>query len=103
KSPADRVYYFGNDAGTDKLGVYLKPADQDLVFEVDRGTFDRFQRADVLDLVVHRIDQAKVNAVKITGWQEVLGAPTTLELVRKDGKWTLKSGGMFELDPAKVD
>jgi len=103
KGQGDRVYLFGGDAGTDKRNVYLKPADQELVFEVDRGTFDQFQKADVEDTVVHRIDKAKVKAIKITGWQEVLGTPTTLEIERKDGKWALTKGGMFELDPAKVD
>jgi hypothetical protein len=103
KGEAERVYLFGGDAGTDKRNVYLKPADQDLVFEVDRGTFDQFQKADVQEMVVHRIDKTKVKTVKITGWQEVLGTPTTLVIERKDGKWTLASGGMFELDPKKVD
>jgi hypothetical protein len=99
----ERVFLFGGDVGTEKRNVYLKPADQELVYEVDRAAFDQFQKADVQDTVVHRIDKAKVNAVKITGWQEVLGAPTTLELERKEGKWAIKSGGMFELDPAKVN
>ena len=30
---------------------------------------------------------AKVNGIKITGWQEVLGTPTTLELERKAYAW----------------
>ena len=89
KGQGDRVYLFGGDAGTEKRNVYLKPADQELVFEVDRGTFDQFQKADVQDTIVHRIDKAKVKALKITGWQEVLGSPTTLEIERKDGKWAL--------------
>ncbi len=54
-------------------------------------------------MVVHRIDKVKIKEVKITGWQEVLGAPTTLDIERKDGKWTLKSGAKFEIDPNKVD
>jgi hypothetical protein len=99
----ERVFLFGGDVGTEKRSVYLRPQDQDLVFEVPRAAFDLFQKADVQDTVVHRIDKARVTGVKITGWQEVLGQPTTLEIERKDGKWTLKSGGMFELDPAKVD
>lgn len=103
KGEGDRVYLFGGDVGAEKKSVYLKPGDQELVFEVDRGAFDLFQKADVQDTVVHRLDKAKVKAVKITGWQEVLGSPATLEIERKDGKWGLKSGGMFELDPAKVD
>jgi hypothetical protein len=103
KDQPDRSYFFGGDVGTDKRNVYLKTSDQDFVFEVDRGVFDQFQKADVQDMVVHRIDKTKIKAVKITGWQEVLGSPTTLDIERKDGKWTLKSGGMFELDPAKVD
>jgi Domain of unknown function (DUF4340) len=103
KEQGDRVFLFGGDAGTDKKTVYLKPEGEDFVFEVDRYPFDQFQKADIQDTVVHRIDKAKIKAVKITGWQEVLGSPTTLETERKDGKWTLKSGGMFELDPAKVD
>jgi hypothetical protein len=103
KDQPDRSFYFGGDVGTAKQEVYLKPSDQDLVFEVPRGTFDEFQKADVQDTVVHRIDKAKIKEVMITGWQEVLGSPTTLDIERKDGKWTLKSGGKFEVDPKKVD
>jgi hypothetical protein len=103
KNQGERVFLFGGDAGTEKKTVYLKPGDQDLVFEVDRAAFDLFQKADVQDTVVHRIDKAKVKALKITGWQEVLGTPTTIEIERKDGKWAVKSGAMFEVDPAKVD
>lgn len=99
----ERVFLFGGDVGTEKRTVYLKPADQELVFEVDRGAFDQFQKADVQDTVVHRIDKTKVNGIKITGWQEVLGTPTTLELERKEGKWAVKTGGMYELDQAKVN
>lgn len=103
KDQGERVYLFGGDVGTEKKNVYFKPGDQELVFEVDRFAFDQFQKAEVQDMVVHRIDKVKIKAMKITGWQEVLGTPTTLEIERKDGKWALKSGGMFELDPAKVD
>lgn len=99
----DRTYLFGGDVGTEKRNVYMKPSDQDLVFEVDRGAFDQFLKADVQDTVVHRIDKTKLKSVKLTGWQEVLGTATTLEIERKDGKWTLTKGGMFELDPVKVD
>src|SRR5262245_21880498 len=94
KDQGERIFLFGGDVGTEKKTVYLKMQDGDLVFEVDRHPFDQFQKADIQDTVVHRIDKAKVKAVKITGWQEVLGSPTTLEIERKDGKWTLKSGGM---------
>jgi hypothetical protein len=97
-----RIYLFGDDVGTEKKAVYMKPGDQDLVFEVDRFAFDQLQKADVQDMVVHRIDKLKIKAVKITDWQEVLGSPTTLEIELKEGKWALK-GGMFELDANKVD
>jgi hypothetical protein len=103
KETVERVYYFGEDVGTDKKNVYMKPGDQDLVVEVERFAFDQFQKADVMDMVVHKIDKVNIKAVKITGWQEVLGAPATIEIERKEGKWTLNSGGMFELDPNKVD
>ncbi|MBO0699711.1 MAG: DUF4340 domain-containing protein [Zavarzinella sp.] len=103
KGQGERVFLFGGDAGTEKKTVYLKPGDRDLVFEVDRTAFDLFQKADVQDTVVHRIDKAKVKAVKITGWQEVVGSPTPIVIERKDGKWTLTSGGTYEVDPAKVD
>jgi hypothetical protein len=103
KELGERVFLFGGDAGTKKQTVYLKPVDQDLVFEVDRSAFDLFQKADVQDTVVHRIDKTKVKAVKITGWQEVIGQPQTIEIERKDGKWTIKSGAKYDVDPAKVD
>jgi hypothetical protein len=103
KDQGNRVYIFGDEVGTEKKAVYMKPGDQELVFEVDRFAFDQFAKADVQDMVVHRIDKVKIKAVKITDWQEVLGSPTTLEIERKEGKWTLKSGAMFEIDPNKVD
>lgn len=102
KGPTEVTYLFGGDAGPDKKLVYLKPADGDLVFEADREAFDLFRKGDVQDTVVHRIDKAKVKGVALTGWQDVLGKPTTIEFERKDGKWALKDGG-FELDPVKVD
>jgi hypothetical protein len=102
KGEGEKTYYFGGDVGIEKKSVYLKPSDQELVFEVDRLGFDQFLKADVQDTIVHRIDKTKIKAVKITGWQEVLGAPAVLEIERLDGKWTLKAK-TFELDPIKVD
>jgi Domain of unknown function (DUF4340) len=100
----DRVYDFGGDVGTEKKNVYLKSLEENLVFEVDRAPFDLIQKADVLDTVVHRIDVAKIKGFKVKGWSELLGSPTTIEVVRdKDGKWKLAAGGMFEVDPVKVD
>lgn len=103
KEMGEVIYHFGGDVGTEKRQVYLKPSDQDLVFEVERTAFDNFQRADIEDTVVHKIDKVKLKGVKVTGWQDIDGTPKTVEIERKDGKWSLKSGGMFELDPIKVD
>jgi hypothetical protein len=102
KGTSDITYLFGGDVGTDKRQVYLKPKDSDLVFEVERGVFDLYQKADVQDTVVHKIDKTKIKAVKLTGWADVLGKEATIEFERKDGKWALKDG-TFELDPVKVD
>lgn len=103
KGGGDATFLFGGDVGTEKRTVYLKPGDQELVFEADRAAFDLLQKADVQDAVVHRIDKAKVSAVTLTGWNEFNGSPLTVELVRKDGAWTAKSGVTFEVDAAKVD
>ncbi|WP_029630006.1 DUF4340 domain-containing protein [Zavarzinella formosa] len=97
------VYDFGADAGTDKRNVYLKTGVENIIYEVDRGVYDKLQKGDIQDTVIHRIDQAKVKSLKIKGWQATVGELKTLEFERKEGKWTLKSGGMFEIDPKKVD
>ncbi|HVK07357.1 MAG TPA: DUF4340 domain-containing protein, partial [Gemmataceae bacterium] len=102
KGTTDVVYQFGGDVGTDKRDVYLRPKDSDLVFEVNRSVFDLFQKADVQDTVVHKIDKTKIQGVKLTGWADVLGKEAAIEFERKDGKWALKDGS-FELDPVKVD
>jgi hypothetical protein len=102
KGTSDLTYLFGGDVGTEKRQVYLKPKDSDLVFEVERGVFDLFQKGDVQDTVVHKIDKTKIKAVKLTGWADVLGKEATIEFERKDGKCALKDG-TFELDPVKVD
>ncbi len=103
KEAGDITYLFGGDVGTEKKAVYLKPLDGDLVFEVERSVFDLYLKADVQDTVVHRLDKTKIKGVKLTGWQDIDGTPKTLEFERKDGKWAIKAGGMFELDPVKVD
>ena len=97
------VFDFGSDVGTEKRNVYFKTATDDVAYEVDRGIYDRLQKADIQDTVIHRIDQTKIKAVTIKGWQATVGELKTLEFVRKEGKWTLKSGGAFEIDPKKVD
>jgi hypothetical protein len=98
----DRTYYFGGDVGIDKKNVYLKPSDEDLIVEVERAPFDLLVKGDVQDTIVHKLDKAKIKSVKITGWFELLSKPTTLDIVRKDGKWSLKDA-TFELDDAKMN
>ena len=103
KELGELVYDFGADAGTDKKNVYLKTGPENIVYEVDRAVFDKLQKADVQDTVIHRVEQVKVKSVKVTGWQATVGERKTLEFERgKDGKWALK-GGAFEIDPKKVD
>lgn len=97
------TYDFGAEAGVDKKNIYLKTGVDNIVYEVDKTVFDRIANANVQNTVIHQIDQAKIKSLKISGWQATIGERKTLEIDRKDGKWSLKAGGMFEIDPKKVD
>jgi hypothetical protein len=106
KKPEDHVYLFGDDVKDDKgnvTGVYAKEAGHDLVFTVHKAVVDALQ-GELRDPVVFHFDPAKVQGLKLTGWQSVLGAPYTIDLEHKEGKWSVKSStGAINLDPAKVD
>jgi hypothetical protein len=102
KKPEKFEYDFGKEL-EDKLNVYGKQSGRDVVFAVDKALLAPLQTGELLDLGVFNFDVAKVKAVKLTGWQNVVGSPLTLELERKDAsQWTVKSPAAFNLDAAKV-
>jgi hypothetical protein len=102
QKPEKFEYDFGKEL-EDKLSVYGRQSGRDLVFAVDKSFLAPLQNNELLDLGVFNFDVSKVKAVKLTGWQNVVGSPLTLELERKDAsQWTVKSPAAFNLDAAKV-
>jgi Domain of unknown function (DUF4340) len=102
--PVTSTYDFGKDApdGTQ----YAKQGQRDLIFTVNKNVLMGLPNAgiDVLDPVVFKLDNPdKVTKVTLTGWQNLIGSPVTLEIEHKDKKWELKKGPPnFNLDGSKV-
>jgi hypothetical protein len=94
-------YAFGKDE--DKDHVYAKQGQRDMIFTVDKNDLAAL-RGELQDPTVFNFDVAKVKAVKITGWKELLGSPVTLEFERKSAtEWTVKAPPKFNLDRAKLE
>jgi hypothetical protein len=105
KDGKPQVYEYDFGKQTD-LGVYAKQAgafDRTMVFVADKGLLSTLDR-DLLDHTVFNFDPTKVTALKLIGWQDVIGAPFTLELTRKDkGAWEVVTPKNYKLDTGKVD
>jgi len=94
-------YLFGKES-PDKSGIYAKVTGSDYIFVVDKATLAALE-AEFEDMSIFpRLDMAKVEMVKITGWQALLGSPFTIEAELKDMNWTVKSPADFKLDSAKL-
>jgi hypothetical protein len=102
KKTEDHVYLFGKQTD-DKTGVYTKLRDRDLVFVVPKSLVDGLE-GDLQDPVVLSFDIAKLKAVKLVGWQDIIGSPFTLELERKGNQnWTVKAPPDYKLDTGKIE
>lgn len=95
-------YGFGKES-PDKTGIYARQAWRDFVFITDRFVTNALE-AELQDLIVFpKLDPAKIESIKLTGWQSLLGSPFTIELERKDKSWIAKAPAEFKLDPVKVE
>ena len=52
---------------------------------------------DLRESVVYRFDMAKVKGARLTGWQDIIGNPFTLDLERKTSQqWLVKAPPMCQ-------
>lgn len=98
----ERTYLFGRDTD-DKAGRYAKQGERDVVFVVRSGAVAPLQ-AELQDPTVLTFDPAKVKGMKLTGWQNVVGTPITLELERKSAaEWSAKQPAGFQPNPSQTE
>jgi hypothetical protein len=103
KDGKDTTHEYGFGKDEDKDHVYAKQGTRDMVFTVDKGALTAL-RGELQDPTVFNFDLAKVKAVKITGWKELLGTPLTLEFERKSAmEWVAKNPPKFNLDKGKLE
>ena len=94
----DWVYLFGKEADGGK-NLYAKQGNRDVVFVVPKMTVETVLSGDLRDPIVMSFAMDKVKAVKLSGWKEVTGVVTVLELERKgEKKWEVKAPAGFNLD-----
>jgi hypothetical protein len=99
----DREYLFGGETD-DKTGLYAKQSQRDLVFIVSKGATSALESSDLQDPVVFRIDPNRVTSIKLTGWKDIVGQPTTRELERKgSGNWVLKDDDKIKLSAGQCE
>jgi hypothetical protein len=83
------TYDFGKDAAGG--GEYARQSQRPMVFVVDKTRLEALQK-DLRDPTIFAVaDTSKVKALKLTGWVNVTGMPTTWDFERKDGKWAVKT------------
>jgi hypothetical protein len=91
----------GPKAGQNET-VYAKVSWRDTIFTLDKIVLAEIP-ADFQDTTVAKFDPAKVKTIKLTGWQNIVGTPFTVDLERKDTlSWTNKNSPDSKLDPKKV-
>jgi len=95
-------YRFGKETA-DKTGVYARQGWRDPVFVVDKLVPSTLETELAETSLFPGVDPAKVETLKLTGWQPVTGNPFVLDLERKDGKWVAKAPANFAIDSSKVD
>lgn len=86
----DMTYSFGSETD-DKTGMYARISDRNVVFVVSKVAVPNLESGAIQDPVIFHLDTSKVTGLKLTGWKDIVGQPTTRELERKgSGNWSLK-------------
>jgi hypothetical protein len=102
KKTEDYVYLFGKET-EDKANVYAKQGSRDMVFLVAKTALEPLQ-SDLQDSTVLHIEVPKVKGLKLIGWQDVTGAPFTLDLERKSAQdWVVKNPAGFKLSVPQAE
>lgn len=100
---SDREYLFGAETD-DKTGIYAKQSERDIVFVVGKGVIPSLEAGEIQDPVVFRIDPNRVTSIKLTGWKDIVGQPTTRELERKGpGNWSLKGDDKIKISAGQAE
>lgn len=96
-----RKYFFG----VEKDGaLFTKVAPKERVYLVSKHTIDALVSGELEDTTLLRFDPAKLKSLKLTGWKNVVGSPTTLILERKaPGDWSAKDKPEYKVDGAIAD
>lgn len=99
KKPETRTFSFGREVAR---GIHFKRDDREMVYLLNPSILNSFQR-ELRDTTIFDFDPEKVTTLTVKGWVPLLGAPYTLSLERKAGKWEVKSPAGYSLDPSKAD
>lgn len=91
-----RQFFFGGE----KDGAYFtKVAPKERVYLVSKHTIDALLTGELADPTLLRFELAKLKSLKLTGWKNVVGSPTTLVLERKTaGEWIAKDKPEYKVD-----
>ncbi len=84
------TYEFGKDAAGG--GEYARQSQRPMIFVVDKTRLEALQK-DLRDPTIFAVaDASKIKSLKLTGWVNVTGTPTTWDFERNaEGKWAVKT------------
>ncbi|HEV3145173.1 MAG TPA: DUF4340 domain-containing protein [Gemmataceae bacterium] len=87
-----------------KTYVYVRMAGKDTVFLTDKHAADVLMQGEIQDTTIFRLDPARVQSLKLTGWKDAVREPTTLEFIRKGpADWSAKDKPDYKVDAQKVE
>ncbi len=100
----EKTFYFGNELLPEKLNLYCKIDNEPMVFEVAKSSVESIFSNSYRDLHLYHVNEADIDSIKLTGWQDIIGTPVTRELTRSaNNSWELKDKVDYHVDRNKVD
>jgi len=101
KKTEELVYEFGKES-SDKSSVYARMDRRDVVFLTSKSALEAVE-ADLQDTAALPFDSAKVKAVKLAGWQDIIGNPFELDLQKSGKEWQATTPKAYKVDQLAVN
>jgi hypothetical protein len=87
--------------GIEKEGaLYMRVSPKERVYLVSKHTVEALLSGELEDPTLVRFDIAKLRSLKLNGWKNIVGSPTTLTLDRASpGSWSVRDKPEYKVDP----
>jgi hypothetical protein len=101
KKTEELVYEFGKE-GSDKSSVYARTNQHGVVFLTAKSALETVEE-DLQDRAVLPFESAKVKALKVVGWQDIIGNPFEIDLQKSGKEWQATVPKDYKVDQLAVN